>query len=642
MAVVGLLAGPVVDHGLYPLVGLDLEDIHQRGALGGLAGFGDLIALLAVDLAGIGKEHDEIMGGGGKHVADVVLVAGGDALLAHAALGLGRVFADRRALDIAVVGQGIDALLLLDEILNVDLVLHILNFRLAFVAVLVGDGGQLLLQDGLHQRLVAEDPQEVGDALLQLLVLVLQLLPVETLQGLQAHIQNGLGLHIVQTKAGHQVFLGVVVAGADDADDLVNVVLSDQQTLQQMGALLGLLQVEAGAADDDLFLELEILVDDVPQGEDLGLALVFHKGQHIDGEGGLQLGLGKEAVQHHLRIGVPLQLNDHAHAVAVGLIPDIGDTLDALVLHLISDGLDQHALVHLIGQLREDDAGAAIAELLKLMAGANHQTAAAGGVGGTDAAAAHDDALRGEVGALDVLHQVGEGGLRVIQHADARADHLTQVVRRDVGGHTHGDAAGAVHQQVGEAAGENAGLFAALVKVGIPVHRVLLDIPQHLVGDLAQTGLGVSVSGRGVAIHGAEVAVAVHQHIAHGEILGQTHQRVIDGGVTMGVIPAQHVAHAGGGLLEGLVAGQVILIHGVEDTPVHRLQAVAHVRQGAAHDNGHGVLDIGVLHLRHQRGFHDALIGKTDLLGIVLGFFGHSIVPLLSNPDSRRIWRGAR
>ena len=199
---------------------------------------------------------------------------------------------------------------------------------------------------------------------------------------------------------------------------------------------------------------------------------------------------------------------------------------------------------------------------------------------------------------------------------------------RDVGGHAHGDTAGAVHQQVGEAAGEYPRLLPALVEVGIPVHRVLFDVPQHLVGDLAETGFGVSVGGRGVAIHGAEVAVAVHQHVAHGEILRQTHQRVVHGGVAVGVIASQHVAHAGGGLLEGSVAGQVVLVHGVEDTPVHGLQAVAHVGQRPSHDDGHGVFDIGVLHLRHKGGFHDVLVGIAYLLRVVLGLFAHISISL--------------
>ena len=154
---------------------------------------------------------------------------------------------------------------------------------------------------------------------------------------------------------------------------------------------------------------------------------------------------------------------------------------------------------------------------------------------------------------MDVLHQVGEGTLRIVQHTDHGVDDLGEVVGRDVGGHAHGDAAGAIDQQVGEPGGEHLGLLPGLVKVGVPVHGVLLNVPQHLVGELGQPGLGVTVGGGGIAIYGAEVAVAVHQHIPHGEVLGQTDQGVIDGLVAVGVVAAQHVTYAGSRLFEGLI-----------------------------------------------------------------------------------------
>ena len=199
------------------------------------------------------------------------------------------------------------------------------------------------------------------------------------------------------------------------------------------------------------------------------------------------------------------------------------------------------------------NARAVLAELLKLMPGPDHHPAPAGGIGLPDAAATHDDAPGGEVRPLDVLHQITELSLRIVQHADAGADHLPQVVGRDIGGHAHGDAGGAVDQQIGEAAGQHTGFLAALVKVGVPVHGVLLNVPQHLVGELGQPGLGVTVGGGGIAIYGAEVAVAVHQHIPHGEVLGQTDQGVIDGLVAVGVVAAQHVTYAGSRLFEGLI-----------------------------------------------------------------------------------------
>ena len=121
------------------------------------------------------------MCGGGKHIHHIVLLPGGDALFAHAALGLCGVLAGRGALDIAVGCQGKDTLLLLDQILDVDLVLHNADLGLALVAVLVPNLDELVLQDALHLRLVLQKAGVVGDPLLQLLVLVLQLLPVQTL-----------------------------------------------------------------------------------------------------------------------------------------------------------------------------------------------------------------------------------------------------------------------------------------------------------------------------------------------------------------------------------------------------------------------------------------------------------------------------
>ena len=302
-----------------------------------------------------------------------------------------------------------------------------------------------------------------------------------------------------------------------------------------------------------------------------GLGLVVDQGQHIHAEGGLQGGLGIEPVQHHLGIGVLFQFNDHPHAVAVGLVAQVGDALQPLVLDLLGDVLHQGLLVDLVGQLVDDDADAVVAEFLEFRVAADGDAAPAGGIGGADAAAAQDDALRGEIRALDVLHEVGQGGLRVVQDADAGVDDLPQVVGRDVGGHADGDARRAVDQQVGQPGGEHPGLLAALVEVRVPVRDLLVDVAEHLARELRHSGLGVAVGRGGIAVHGAEVAVALHQRVAHGEVLGHAHHGVVDRRVAVGMVAAQHVAHAGGGLLEGLVGGQAVLIQGIEDAPVHGL-----------------------------------------------------------------------
>ena len=59
------------------------------------------------------------------------------------------------------------------------------------------------------------------------------------------------------------------------------------------------------------------------------------------------------------------------------------------------------------------------------------------------------------------------------------------------------------------------------------------------------------------------------------------------------------------------------------------LQAVTDIGQGPAHDDGHGVFDIGLFHLRYQGGGNNMLVRVADLLGIVLWFFAHEFISSL-------------
>ena len=335
-----------------------------------------------------------------------------------------------------------------------------------------------------------------------------------------------------------------------------------------MGAVAGLLQVEDGAAGDDLHLELDVLLQHLLKGQHTGHTV--YQRQHNGAEGYLHLGVGVQVVEHHLGHGVALKLDDHAHTLHRGVVHHVGDTVDALFIRQFHNGLDQILLIDHIGDLGDDDA-VAVALLLDLGAGADGDTAAAGGIGGTDARTAHYHTAGGEIGALDVLHQVDKLRLGVVdEHTDA-VDDLAQVVGRDIGGHTDRDTAGAVHQQVGESAGQHHGLFGGVIEVGGVVHRILFDVRQHIQAHLAHTSLGITIGGGGVAVDGTEVTVTVDQRIAQREILRHTHQRVVDGGVTVGVIVTQHVTDGGGALTVCLIGGKAVLVHGVEDAAVHRL-----------------------------------------------------------------------
>ena len=160
-----------------------------------------------------------------------------------------------------------------------------------------------------------------------------------------------------------------------------------------------------------------------------------------------------QLVQYHAAVYVLFQVDHHPDAPAVAFVPQVLDAVDALFVDQVGDLLHQAGFVHLVGDLGDDDAAFAPGHGFHLGPGPHHHLAPAGAVGLADAAGAHDQAAGGEVRAGDIGHELLDGDIRVIDHGHIGVDHLPQVMGGDVGGHAHGDAAAAVDQKVGVAAG---------------------------------------------------------------------------------------------------------------------------------------------------------------------------------------------
>ncbi len=158
-----------------------------------------------------------------------------------------------------------------------------------------------------------------------------------------------------------------------------------------------------------------------------------------------------------------------------------------------------------------------------------------------------------------------------------------------------GNAGGAVGQQVGEVGGQDDRLGVLAVEGRAEIDGLLVDALQQGGGRGRQPRLGVAVGGGVIAVDVAEVALAVDQRIALGKVLGEAHERVVDGLVAVRMELADDVADHARAFLIGALGVELQLAHGVQDAPVHRLEAVAHVGQRAAHDGGERVGEIALL-----------------------------------------------
>ena len=76
---------------------------------------------------------------------------------------------------------------------------------------------------------------------------------------------------------------------------------------------------------------------------------------HVGAERGLQRREAIELVEDDVGDRLALQLDHDAHALAVGLVANVGDAFDFLVADQFGDLLDHHRLVHLVGDLGDDD-----------------------------------------------------------------------------------------------------------------------------------------------------------------------------------------------------------------------------------------------------------------------------------------------
>ena len=304
-----------------------------------------------------------------------------------------------------------------------------------------------------------------------------------------------------------------------------------------------------------------------------------------------------EIIKDHFRLFAALQLYHDAHAIPITLVPDIGDALDFPILYQLGDALDGLCFINLVRDFCDDDLLLVFGRALDRRLCAHGELAPAGRVRRADAASSVKISACGKIRPGNQREDLIKRCPGLVDHQNGCVDDFRQVVRRDLRSHAHGDPVRTVDQKIGDLGGQDRGLLRGFVKVRDEVHGFFLNVGQHFRRQPREPTLGIPVGCGPIAINRAEIALAIDERVAHIEVLRHTHQGIVDCRVAMRVVFLDYLAHNARALYVALVRGDALLIHSVEDAPVHRFQSVADLGQRASDDHAHGVIEIRVAHL---------------------------------------------
>jgi hypothetical protein len=478
------------------------------------------------------------------------------------------------------------------------------------------DRGQFLADDRALLDIVAQDAFELRDGLAQLGHLLLELRAPETREAGQLHVEDVLGLFGRELeRCGHERLArrGLVFGGAYGGDDLVDEIECLEQTFDDMGASLRLVESVLRTTGDDLDLVIDVGDERVAKVERARNAIDESHG--VDREVGLQRRALVEVVEDDESRRVALEAQDDPHPALGRFVVEVGDAVELTVVDQFLDLHDELVGAHLVGQFCDDDEVGARA-FLDLGLAPQLDRSATGPVRVQDPLTAHDERTGREVGTLHERHQIVRSGLWIGEEMVHRVDDLGEVVRRDIRGHAHRDALRAVYQQVGETAGENNRFLELAGVVVDEVDGVLVDIGEHVERHRGETALRVASGGRWF-VERTEVALRMDERMAQRERLAHAHERVVDRGVAMRVVLAHYLAGDSRALHRRAIGKGAQVVHAPEDATVDGLEPVARVGKRTRHDDGHRVVEERAFHLLLDLDRFDRAEGGAGGLAVV-------------------------
>ncbi len=140
---------------------------------------------------------------------------------------------------------------------------------------------------------------------------------LQTCQRAQAHLDDSRSLYIAQREPLDHGLFGEVgrLRRPDDADDFIDVVLCNQQTLYDMETFLGFTLIEACTTHNDIVAVVDEMLYQIAHRQQLRPAI--DQRDVIDGERRLQLRVLEQRIEHDTGNGIVLQNHDDTQTVTV-------------------------------------------------------------------------------------------------------------------------------------------------------------------------------------------------------------------------------------------------------------------------------------------------------------------------------------
>ena len=342
--------------------------------------------------------------------------------------------------------------------------------------------------------LVRQQRVKVGLFAQERVIFLAQLHFLEPPQGAQPRVQHVFGLRFRHLEPRHERGLRLVLL-ADDADHLVEIEEDDQHAREGVEALFDLAEPEARAAQQHVAAMVEPLAQRVRKRHDARHDAIDEH-VHVDRETRFQLAEPEHGFHHHHRIDIARARLDHEAHVLRGLVAHIGDERQLLVVHEFGELLVKPALLHAVGNFRDDDDPGSPARVLLRPAGAQAERAAPCAIGLGDLLwRVDDDAAGRKIRPLHEGHELVARRLGMGDEIERGVEQFGQIVWRDRRRHAHRDALRAIGEQIGEGRGQHDGLALIAGVIVAEVDRVLVDAVEQQARDLGHAGLGVAIGG---------------------------------------------------------------------------------------------------------------------------------------------------